>query len=797
VVGRTPSDTHVEHMATTSDARVGTTLAGYRIERLLGRGGMSVVYLAEDPRLGRRVALKVIAPDLAADERFRERFLRESRIAASLDHSNVIPIYEAGEADGLLYIAMRYVEGTELKSVLASTGPLSVAMSLDIVGQAASALDLAHARGLVHRDVKPANILLADEDERGRGLHVYLSDFGLTKQASSESGLTETGQFVGTAEYIAPEQIEHGDVGASSDVYALSCVLFECLTGEPPFRRDSLMAMLWAHVHDPPPAASERRAGLPSVIDSVLARGMAKSPRDRYPTCGALVTAARGALSLGAAQQRRGRLEQLARKPAVALAGLAAVAAAVAAVVGLVILRGDEAGAGPTTVLAVDSLQRIDPATDRLAATVPLGSVVWRVAAGEGSVWVIDRDSRYRRVSAATNEAVGTGTTAGLASGIAVGFGSVWIANYEGSTATSGTITEVDPATGRARRVIPVAVEQRVPSRPTFNDVVADPFSRSVWVVSPLELALKRIRPNLGTLAATVPTGETTPWQLAAGEGAVWATTNFGTVRVDPSRNAVVARVALPFDPRDIAVGAGAVWIANGTGNSIWVVDPDTNRVVDRIPVGLEPMGVAVGEGAVWVANRRDGTVSRIDPQRGAVTATIHVGGHPEDVAVGPGGVWVAVHRPFAGADGKLSEPEYASAVGWITDETSGLAFSAFEPLYRLLRARDPVAPDARISTPPQLGHEVVAINEAQLAYLSALEPPTAFAADHDRYVSGLRELGRLHAQLARELELAKFPQVYDTMNAINTSALRLRSELSPRFRELVPRHPLACCSAY
>ena len=782
-------------MAMTHDERLGTTLAGYRIERLLGRGGMSVVYLAEDLRLGRRVALKLIAPDLAADDRFRERFLRESRVAASLDHSNVIPIYEAGEAHGLLYIAMRFVEGTDLKSVLGRTGRLSVAMSLDLVGQAASALDLAHARGLVHRDVKPANILLADEDERGRGLHVYLSDFGLTKQASSESGLTDTGQFVGTAEYIAPEQIEHGDVGAWSDVYALSCVLFECLTGGPPFRRDSLMAMLWAHVHDPPPAASERRGGLPPVVDPVLARGMAKSPGDRYPSCGALVTAARGALSLGAAQQRRSRLEPLARKPAVALAGLAAVAAAVAAVVGLMLLRGDEAGAGPTTVPAVDSLQRIDPATNRLAATVPLGSVVWRVAAGEGSVWALDLDGRYRRVSVATNRAVGTGTTAGLASGIGVGFGAVWIANREGSTATSGTVTQVDPANGRARRVIPVPVSQRVPSEPTFADVVADPASGSVWVASPFELALKRIRPTLGTLVATVATGRTTPRQLAAGEGGVWATTNFGVLRVDPSRNAVVARVALPFDPRDIAVGAGAVWITSGTGHSVWVVDPATNRVVDRIPVGREPMGVAVGQRAVWVANRRDGTVSRIDPERGAVTATIRVGGHPEDVAVGSDGIWVAVHRPFAGADGELSEPEYAAAVRAITNDTSELAARAFESLYRLLRARDPVAPDVRLATPPQLGHEVVAINEGQLAYLAALEPPAAFAADHDRYVSGLREFGRLHARLAAELELAQFPQAYNTINAINTYALQVRSDLSPRFRELVPRTPLACCA--
>jgi serine/threonine-protein kinase len=782
-------------MAATSDARVGTTLAGYRIERLLGRGGMSVVYLAEDVRLDRRVALKLIAPELAADDRFRERFLRESRIAASLDHSNVIPIYEAGEADGVLYIAMRYVEGTSLKAVIARDRALSPRRALDIVGQAASALDLAHARGLVHRDVKPANILLAAEDARGGALHVYLSDFGLTKHASTDSGLTETGQFVGTAEYIAPEQIEHAEVGAWSDVYALTCVLFECLTGEPPFRRDSLMALLWAHVHDPPPAASERRRELPPAIDRVLARGMAKSPRDRFATCGTLVAAARMAVSLAAPAPSR--LERVTRRPALALAGLAAVAAVAALAIGAaVLLRDGEATAGPTTRLDLDSLQRIDPATSRLAATVPLGSSIRRVAVGGGTAWALDLGGRYRRVSVADDRSTGTGTTAGVASGIAFGFGSVWIANRDGSTATTGVLTEVDPATGRAQRVVPVSVSQRVPNEPTFADVVADPGSRSLWVAAPFELALKRVRPRLGTLVATVPTGTTTPRALAAGAGSIWATTAFGIVRVDPSRNEVVARVPLDFDPRDVAVGEGAVWIANGTGNSVWVLDPETNRVVDRIPVGLEPMAIAVGHGAVWVANRRDGTVSRIDPGRGEVTETIDVGGHPEDVAVGPGGVWVAAHRPFAGADGKLTEAEYTAAVRAIADATASLAYGAYESLYRILNARDPVPSDFEALTPPTLGHEVVAINQAQIEELSKLEPPSAFAADHDRYISGLRELGRVHEQLAGEIERVEFPNAYQTMDAINTFALRLRFELSPRFRELVPRYPLSCCSS-
>jgi YVTN family beta-propeller protein len=780
-------------MSATSDTRLGTTLAGYRIERLLGRGGMSVVYLAEDMRLGRRVALKLIAADLCSDPRFRERFLRESRIAASLDHSNVIPIYEAGEADGALYIAMRYVDGTELKSVIARDGALDPDVALDLLGQAAGALDVAHARGLVHRDVKPANVLLADEDGSGPR-HVYLADFGLTKQASSESGLTETGQFVGTADYIAPEQIEHGDVGAWTDVYALACVLFECLTGEPPFRRDALMSLLWAHVHDPPPAASERRSELPRELDAVIARGMAKAPRERYPTCGALVAAAREALGFDAPTKVPRTLGRISRRPALVLAGLALAAAAAAAALGVLLLgRGEDAAAEPTTTPGVDSLQRIDPATGLLAATVPLGSSVRRVAVGGRSVWALDVASRYRRVDRATNSLAGTGTTAGVPSGIAVGFGSVWIANRDGPTATTGTVTQVDPRSGRATRVIPIPVSQRVPNEPTFADVVADPASGALWVAAPFELALKRIRPRLGSLVATVPVGATTPRRLAVGGDAVWATTAFGAVRVDPARNTVTASVRLPFDPRDIAVGGGAVWIANGTGNSIWVVDPATARVVDRIAVGVEPMGVAVGAGSVWVANRGDGTVSRIDPKRGAVSATIRVGGFPEDVAVGPSDVWVVTHRAFAGADDVLSEREYLDAVETISNDATGLAYAALEPLYRVLKPRVRVPADLE-PVPPQLGREVVAINAAQVAALSRLEPPDRFAADHARYVAGLRRLGRLHERLAHALERRQNPTADNTTNNINTFVLELRHGLSPAFRRVVPRHPLACC---
>jgi serine/threonine-protein kinase len=279
-----------------SDSRIDTEIAGYRVERLIARGGMSSVYLAHHLRLQRKVALKLMAPELAQDERFRERFLRESQLAASLDHPNVVPIYDADDADGVLYIAMRFVEGSDLRSLLQREGTLAPARALGIVAQAGNGLDAAHRRGLVHRDIKPGNLLLGEDD------HVYLADFGLTKQASSQTGLTATGQLVGTVDYVAPEQIQGQEVDGRTDVYSLACVLFECLAGGKPFDKDSEVAILWAHMQDPPPPIRERRPELPEGLESVLVKGMAKKPEDRYATCRDLVEAARRALGISSGE---------------------------------------------------------------------------------------------------------------------------------------------------------------------------------------------------------------------------------------------------------------------------------------------------------------------------------------------------------------------------------------------------------------------------------------------------------------------------------------------------------------
>jgi ABC-type branched-subunit amino acid transport system substrate-binding protein/tRNA A-37 threonylcarbamoyl transferase component Bud32 len=302
---------------------------------------MSVVYRAEDLRLKRKVALKLMAPELAEDERFRERFLRESELAASIDHPSIVPIYEAGEVDGQLYIAMRYVEGTDLKVLLHAEGSLEPKRALALLEQVGTALDAAHQRGLVHRDVKPANVLISVQAGRE---HCYLSDFGLTKQTSSESGLTESGQFVGTAEYIAPEQIERRRVDGRADIYSLGCILYQCLTGEVPYPGERLMAVLWAHVNERPPSASERNPELPAAVDTVIAKALAKSPEERYPSCGELIDAAREALPA-----REPATAPARRRPRRAFIAGALVVATAAVAAGLLLTRGGGARTGASS----------------------------------------------------------------------------------------------------------------------------------------------------------------------------------------------------------------------------------------------------------------------------------------------------------------------------------------------------------------------------------------------------------------------------------------------------------------
>jgi serine/threonine protein kinase len=277
---------------------VGDEFAGYRVRAVLGRGGMSVVYQAENLRLSSVIALKVLAPELAADDVFRARFLEESRIAASLNHPNVIPIYDMGSQDELLYIAMRYVSGTDMRQMIKKRGRILPATALFLIGQAARALDAAHRKGLVHRDVKPGNLLIERGSDDADPDHVYLADFGITKHAMSRSGLTSTGQFLGTIDYVAPEQIRGTSVLGLADQYSLGCVLYECLTGRVPFEKDLDAAIIWAHVEETPTMPTVLRPDLPPEIDEVFARVLAKRPDERYGSCREFVEAARLALGI-------------------------------------------------------------------------------------------------------------------------------------------------------------------------------------------------------------------------------------------------------------------------------------------------------------------------------------------------------------------------------------------------------------------------------------------------------------------------------------------------------------------
>ncbi|GAA4042604.1 serine/threonine-protein kinase [Streptomyces shaanxiensis] len=283
---------------------IGRQVAGYRIEQEIGRGGMAVVYRARDVRLDRTVALKLLAPELARNDTFRRRFTHESRTAAAIDHPHIVPVYEADETDGVLYIAMRYVSGSDLRHLLDLQGPLPPPTALRIAVQVASALDAAHEHGLVHRDVKPGNILVARGTDSDHPEHVYLTDFGLTKKSLSLTGFTTVGQFVGTLDYVAPEQISGKPVDARCDVYGFACVVYECLAGHPPFQRDEDMALLWAHQYDEPPPLTEERTDLAPTVDAVFAMALAKSPDDRHDSCLGFVADLRAAVAGEAATRR-------------------------------------------------------------------------------------------------------------------------------------------------------------------------------------------------------------------------------------------------------------------------------------------------------------------------------------------------------------------------------------------------------------------------------------------------------------------------------------------------------------
>ena len=610
-------------MATEPQLSTGDEVAGYTLESLLGRGGMGEVFRAVDAHLARAVALKVLAPGLVDDEASRERILRESQLAASIDHPNVIPVYAAGEADGHVYIAMRLVEGSDLRSVLRRDGRLEPARAIALVAQVASALDAAHARGLVHRDVKPSNVLIDSQQERE---HCYLADFGITTTASDLQPVDVSQRLLGTLAYVAPEQVRGDPVDARADVYSLGCLLFECLTGEVPFVRDSDIAVVFAHLEEPPPRPAERVGELPSEIDAVIARALAKQPEDRYATCGELVDDARRALGLGEPQRPRRRL-------ALAL-GVALLVVAAAAIV--LALRSDSGPAEAPT----GSLVRIDPASGSVKATYRLSAHPAAVAIGP-QVWVTDyRQSTLWRIDPRTGAQTSFGAIGNPRAAAIIG-GLLYVGS-DGPSAAGGNVTRYDALTGSRVDSVPV-----VPCSVAAGDGVA--YASGCPNVNRLSTGPGKLRQVHRTVIpmpapATAEHVRTTLFGLAIGEGAVWAigdALDRRLFKIDPRSGRVLAIIPLPIAPQRIAAGEGAIWITDAIHDVLVKLDPANGRVLRRIAVSGGADGVAVGAGGVWVATGIAGQVVHIDPTSGRIVGRIDVGPGLREIAAGPHDIWV------------------------------------------------------------------------------------------------------------------------------------------------------------
>ncbi len=622
-----------------ADPRLGTMVADYRVEALAGRGGMSVVYRARDERLGRDVALKLLAPELTDDEQFRKRFLRESRIAASLNHPNIVPVYSAGEIGGMLYLAMRFVEGADLKALLRRESRLEPARALALLGQVASALDTAHGHGLVHRDVKPANILL-----EGASLETaYLADFGLTKAEAS---------------YVAPEQIRGQTLDGRADVYALGCVLYECLTGKPPFADASEVAVLYAHLHDVPSPASELRPGLPPALDVSLARALAKQPEERHRSAGELVAdadealAVVGALPSAAPKRRHGRLR---RRPAPTASRahrwrLLVVGAAILVVAAGGIGAALHTPADATVNVMPNSVAVIDPGSNKLVGDIPVGRQPAFVAAAGEHVWVGNRkDRNLTKIDPEAPWIMNNIPLDAPPAALIAGPNAAWVV-------TAGSrlrLARFDPNFEDPTAKVPIGAELLTSKAgpAIWGAGLGAPLvlgNDTIWTLGGRDGSLTRRDPKtLAPLGSRVLLDDFAT-AIAAGSDATWVTTKYlGLLRIDPDTNDIVDRFRFPARavPVDVAVGDHAVWIASEGDDVVTRIDP-TTRSQTPISVGDGPTAIAIGFGSVWVACKGDGTVWRIDPATTPpkVVKQWKLGASPEDIAAGAGAVWTAVY---------------------------------------------------------------------------------------------------------------------------------------------------------
>jgi DNA-binding beta-propeller fold protein YncE len=657
------------YLSAMGELEPGTVFAGHRIEAVAGRGGMGIVYRATQLALDRIVALKVIAAGLLDDPTARNRFVRESKVAASIDHPNVIPVYYAGEEEGIAYIAMRYVAGDDIRSLVRRERRLAPERAARITAQVGSALDAAHAAGLVHRDVKPANVLLTDED------HAYLTDFGLSKHALSVAGSTKPGHWVGTLDYVAPEQIRGERIDARADVYALGCLLFFTLTGEVPFKRESDEARLWAHLADPPPRPSGLVPEVPAAFDFVVERALAKDPEERYPSAGdlgrAAVAAAAGRrpaererlVATGAAApvesptvtarpeavtvtkpqletetvvQERSMIQR-GRRPALLVAAL--IAAAGVGVAGAVVtdLGADdpppEQASTPAPTPAPTAARRPEL---RVAREFTVGDRPNVVRVVDGNVFVASfRLDRVTVMSATTGRRRSRSPRIGQgAADAAVGFGSLWFV-----TARAQQLVKVNPRSGRVRGK-PIRLAQEPRSVAVSRD--------AIWVGlvndQGADLLLK-LDPRTGRTLASgpFPAGITA---IATSPTAVWIVSRLAPrlQRVDPDTARPVLDLELgDVRGEDIEYREGAVWVASPSDNAVYKVLTHNGEIIS-IGVGQRPRQLALGDdGRVYVTAFNSNELFAIDERTSRFAAApVSVPLNPYALAVGAGAVWVA-----------------------------------------------------------------------------------------------------------------------------------------------------------
>jgi outer membrane protein assembly factor BamB len=613
----------------------GSVFAGHRIEAVAGRGGMGVVYRATQLALDRTVALKVIAPGLLEDQTVRARFVRESKVAASIDHPNVIPIYYAGDEGGIAYIAMRYVAGDDVRSLVKREGRLRPERAARIIAQLGSALDEAHSAGLVHRDIKPANVLLAAED------HVYLTDFGLTKHALSIAGTTKPGHWVGTLDYVAPEQIRGERIDARADVYALGCLLFYTLTGEVPFKRDGDEARLWAHLSEPPPKPSEYVKDLPEAFDSVIERALAKDPEERYPSAGDLGRAALAA----AAGRRPSERERLVAKGAAAPIEAPTVTAAA---------RPAAPSPGEADTQLQPEAETVLQAPERSRSPALIVAAVLIVAAtGLAVAIALGGDDKPSQQNAANPPATAIPTagkptaTPGaspprVAKEISIGRrpnvvrfadGNVFVGSFR-----SDRLRIVDAKTFKPRAYAP---------RVGFGVNDAAISGNSIWLAISRDQQLVRLDTRTGRPIGNPIKLSYRVRAVAVSKDAVWAGVTRGgglpdkLLKIDPKTGKTLVTADYPYGIYSLTTSPSAVWVAARLRARIQRADPKTGKQVREIQVGRSRTeDIVYRRGALWLAIPNDDTVYKI-PTASGDPIPIRVGGSPRQLLVTDDRVYV------------------------------------------------------------------------------------------------------------------------------------------------------------